>query len=79
MLYKSHFPTNFCGFQELEYIRSYLFGRMAVEINGLLLVSGGLGMIKKQSLRRAGTGGRLVRYGTHYRMRKLMHQKGRSS
>jgi hypothetical protein len=33
------------------------------EINGLLLVSGGLGMsIKKQSLRRAGTGiGRLVK------------------
>jgi hypothetical protein len=73
MLYKSHFPYYFFGFQELEYIRSYLFGRMG-EINGLLLVSGGLGTIKKQSLRRAGTGiGRLVELIT--RMRKLMHQK----
>jgi hypothetical protein len=61
MLYKSHFLT-FLGFQELEYIRSYLFGRMAGEINGLLLVSGGLGMsIKKQSLRRAYWYHRLVK------------------
>jgi hypothetical protein len=59
----NHIPYFFARFQELEYIRSYLFGRMAWgEINGLLLVSGGLELIKKQSLRRAGTGiGRLVK------------------
>jgi hypothetical protein len=39
MLYKSIPSTFFAGFQELEYIRSYLFGRMAWgEINGLLFL-----------------------------------------
>jgi hypothetical protein len=47
------------------------------EINGLLLVSGGLGMFdKEKSLRRAGTGiNRLVNMELITRMRKLMHQK----
>ncbi|MBN9283050.1 MULTISPECIES: glycosyltransferase [Flavobacterium] len=48
-LVKIHFPTNwFARFQELEYVRAFLFGRMAwSQINGLLLVSGGLGMFDK--------------------------------
>lgn len=56
MLYRSHFPDNFFArFQELEYIRSFLFGRMAwSRINGLLLVSGGLGMFDKQTVIEAG-------------------------
>jgi hypothetical protein len=55
MLYKSHFPTTFLRVSELEYIRSYLFGRMAWgEINGLLLVSGGLGMFDKETVIEAG-------------------------
>lgn len=49
-LVKVHFPTNwFARFQELEYVRAFLFGRMAwSQINGLLLVSGGLGMFDKE-------------------------------
>lgn len=56
MLYKSHFPINFFArFQELEYIRSFIFGRMAWgHINGLLLVSGGLGMFDKEIAVKAG-------------------------
>lgn len=51
-LYKSHYPDNFFAcFQELEYIRSFIFGRMAwSRINGLLLVSGGLGMFDKETV-----------------------------
>lgn len=51
MLYKSRFPTNyFARFQELEYTRSFLYGRMAwSRINSLLLVSGGLGMFDKET------------------------------
>jgi hypothetical protein len=82
MLYKSHSLLTFAGFQELEYIRSYLFGRMAWgEINGLLLVSGGLGMsIKKQSLRRAGTGiGRLVKIWNSLQNEKINASKKRRS
>ena len=56
MLYKSHYPTNFFArFQELEYLRSYLFGRMAwSQINSLILVSGGLGMFDKETVIEAG-------------------------
>ncbi|MGO4905242.1 glycosyltransferase family 2 protein [Flavobacterium sp. W20_MBD1_R3] len=49
-LHKVHFPKDwYPRFQELEYVRSFLFGRMAwSQINGLLLVSGGLGMFDKE-------------------------------
>lgn len=80
MLYKSHFPDNFFArFQELEYIRSFLFGRMAwSKINGLLLVSGGLGMFDKETVIEAGgywhkSLGEDMELIT--RMRKLMHEK----
>lgn len=80
MLYRSHFPDNFFArFQELEYIRSFLFGRMAwSRINGLLLVSGGLGMFDKQTVIEAGgywhkSLGEDMELIT--RMRKLMHTK----
>ncbi len=55
-LVKVHFPKNWlCRFQELEYIRSFLFGRMAwTELNGLLIVSGGLGMFDKEIVIKAG-------------------------
>ncbi len=48
-LVQHHYPDNFyAGFQELEYLRSFIFGRMAFSsFNGLLLVSGGLGMFDK--------------------------------
>lgn len=42
-------------FQELEYIRAFLLGRMAwSRINGLMLVSGGLGMFDKEIVLKAG-------------------------
>ncbi|WP_264564988.1 glycosyltransferase family 2 protein [Flavobacterium sp. N3904] len=49
-LVKIHFPKEwYPRFQELEYVRAFLFGRMAwSQINGLLLVSGGLGMFDKE-------------------------------
>lgn len=49
-LVKVHFPKGwYPRFQELEYVRAFLFGRMAwSHINGLLLVSGGLGMFDKE-------------------------------
>ena len=52
MLLQSHYPKNFFArFQELEYIRSFLYGRMAwSRLNGLLLVSGGLGMFDKKTV-----------------------------
>lgn len=55
-LYKVHYPKEwYPGFQELEYVRSFLFGRMAwSQINGLLLVSGGLGMFDKDIVIKAG-------------------------
>ncbi|TRX40792.1 glycosyltransferase family 2 protein [Flavobacterium restrictum] len=80
MLYQSHFPDNFFArFQELEYIRSFLFGRMAwSKVNGLLLVSGGLGMFDKETVIEAGgywhkSLGEDMELIT--RMRKLMHTK----
>lgn len=80
MLYKSHYPDNFFArFQELEYIRSFLFGRMAwSQINCLLLVSGGLGMFDKGTVIEAG-GYWHKSLGEDMdliiRMRKLMHEK----
>jgi cellulose synthase/poly-beta-1,6-N-acetylglucosamine synthase-like glycosyltransferase len=80
MLYKSHYPDNFFArFQELEYIRSFLFGRMAwSQANCLLLVSGGLGMFDKGTVIEAGgywhkSLGEDMELIT--RMRKLMHEK----
>jgi cellulose synthase/poly-beta-1,6-N-acetylglucosamine synthase-like glycosyltransferase len=80
MLYKSHFPDNFFArFQELEYIRSFLFGRMAwSKINGLLLVSGGLGMFDKETVIEAGGywhKSLVEDMELITRMRKLMHEK----
>lgn len=56
LLRKIHFPKQwYPRFQELEYVRSFLFGRMAwSQINGLLLVSGGLGMFDKDIVIKAG-------------------------
>jgi cellulose synthase/poly-beta-1,6-N-acetylglucosamine synthase-like glycosyltransferase len=80
MLYKSHFPkTFFPRFQELEYLRSFIFGRMAwSRTNCLLLVSGGLGMFDKETVIEAGgywhqSLGEDMELIT--RMRKLMHDK----
>ena len=55
-LVQHHYPNNFyAGFQELEYLRSFVFGRMAFSsFNGLLLVSGGLGMFDKDIVFAAG-------------------------
>ncbi len=79
-LYKSHYPDNFFAcFQELEYIRSFIFGRMAwSRINGLLLVSGGLGMFDKETVIEVGgywhkSLGEDLELIT--RMRKHMHNK----
>lgn len=46
----SHYPKNFFArFQELEYIRSFIFGRMAWgKMNSLLIVSGGLGLFDRR-------------------------------
>ncbi len=80
MLYKSHYPDNFFArFQELEYIRSFIFGRMAwSKLNGLLLVSGGLGIFDKDTVIEVGgywhkSLGEDLELVT--RMRKLMHEK----
>ncbi|MDQ6469376.1 glycosyltransferase [Flavobacterium sp. LHD-80] len=55
-LFRVHYPKEWYPmFQELEYVRSFLFGRMAwSQINGLLLVSGGLGMFDKDIVIKAG-------------------------
>lgn len=55
-LTKVHFPKDwYPRFQELEYVRAFLFGRMGwSRINGLLLVSGGLGMFDKEIAIKAG-------------------------
>lgn len=55
-LVKIHFPKGwYARFQELEYVRAFLFGRMALsEINSLLLVSGGLGMFDKEIVIKSG-------------------------
>lgn len=76
---KIHFPKNWwASFQELEYIRAFLMGRMAwSQINGLLLVSGGLGMFDKEIAIKAGgywhkSLGEDMELIT--RMRKYMHE-----
>ena len=78
-LIKVHFPKDwYPRFQELEYVRSFLFGRMAwSQINGLLLVSGGLGMFDKDIVIKAGgywhkSLGEDMELIT--RMRKYMHE-----
>nr|WP_315149737.1 glycosyltransferase [uncultured Flavobacterium sp.] len=55
-LVKIHFPTGwYARFQELEYVRAFLLGRMALsQINSLLLVSGALGMFDKEIVIKAG-------------------------
>lgn len=55
-LVKVHFPKGwYARFQELEYVRAFVFGRMALsQINSLLLVSGGLGMFDKEIVIKAG-------------------------
>lgn len=77
---QSHYPVNFFArFQELEYLRAFLFGRMAwSRINGLLLVSGGLGMFDKDLVIEVGgywhkSLGEDMELIT--RMRKRMHEK----
>lgn len=80
MLYKSNYPKNFFAcFQELEYIRSFLYGRMAwSRLNGLLLVSGGLGMFDRKIVIEVG-GYKKESLGEDMelitRMRKYMHLK----
>lgn len=80
MLYKSHFPKNFFArFQELEYIRAFLYGRMAwSRMNGLLLVSGALGIFDREIVIEVG-GYKKECLGEDMelvtRMRKYMHEK----
>ncbi|MEM9143100.1 MAG: glycosyltransferase [Bacteroidota bacterium] len=80
MLRQSHFPSNFFArFQELEYTRAFVFGRMAwTHINSLLLVSGGLGMFHKETAIAAG-GYWHKSMGEDMdliiRMRQLMHKR----
>ncbi len=79
-LTRIHFPRHwYPRFQELEYIRAFLFGRMAWgQINSLLLVSGGLGMFDKEIVIEIGgywhkSLGEDMELIT--RMRKHMHEK----
>lgn len=55
-LKKVRAPNQFLPlFQELEYIRAFLLGRMAwSKINGLMLVSGGLGLFDKEIVLKSG-------------------------
>jgi cellulose synthase/poly-beta-1,6-N-acetylglucosamine synthase-like glycosyltransferase len=78
MLYKSHYPDNWLArFQELEYMRSFIFGRMAwSNINCLMLVSGGLGMFDKEiAIKAGGYWGKSLGEDLELitRMRKHMH------
>lgn len=79
-LHRVHFPAQwYPRFQELEYLRSFLFGRMAwSKINGLLLVSGGLGMFDTDIVIKVGgywhkSLGEDMELIT--RMRKYMHEQ----
>lgn len=79
-LKKVRFPKEmYPRFQELEYVRAFLFGRMAwSRMNGLLLVSGGLGMFEKKTFFEVGgywhsSLGEDMELIT--RMRKLMHER----
>lgn len=78
-LVKVHMPNNLLSrFQVLEYIRSFLLSRMAwSRINGLLIISGALGLFDKDIVIKCGG------YSTQtvgedmelvIRMRKYMHQ-----
>lgn len=79
-MYKSNYPKNFFAcFQELEYIRCFLYGRMAwSRINGSLLVSGGLGMFDRKLVIEVG-GYKKESLGEDMelitRMRKYMYEK----
>ncbi|MBZ9627166.1 glycosyltransferase [Psychroflexus sp. CAK1W] len=80
LLKEVRFPREmFPRFQELEYVRSFLFGRMAwSRMNGLLLVSGGLGMFEKKAFFEVG-GYWHDSLGEDLdlviRLRKLMHEQ----
>jgi cellulose synthase/poly-beta-1,6-N-acetylglucosamine synthase-like glycosyltransferase len=79
-LIKVHFPKKWYPmFQELEYVRAFLFGRMAwSQLNSLILVSGGLGMFDKEVVIEAG-GYMHTSLGEDMelilRMRKVMYDK----
>lgn len=79
-LLKVHFPNKWYPmFQELEYVRAFLFGRMAwSQLNSLILVSGGLGMFDKEVAIEAG-GYMHTSLGEDMeliiRMRKVMYDK----
>lgn len=79
-LLKVHFPKQWYPmFQELEYVRAFLFGRMAwSQLNSLILVSGGLGMFDKEVAIEAG-GYKHTSLGEDLelviRMRKVMYDK----
>ncbi len=79
-LVKVHFPKQWYPmFQELEYVRAFLFGRMAwSQLNSLILVSGGLGMFNKEVAIEAG-GYTHTSLGEDMeliiRMRKVMYDK----
>ncbi len=79
-LLKIHFPKKWYPmFQELEYVRAFLFGRMAwSQLNSLILVSGALGMFDKEIAIEAG-GYMHTSLGEDMeliiRMRKVMHDK----
>ncbi|WP_339612095.1 glycosyltransferase family 2 protein, partial [uncultured Planktosalinus sp.] len=79
-LLKVHFPKKWYPmFQELEYVRAFLFGRMAwSQLNSLILVSGGLGMFNKEIAIKAG-GYMHTSLGEDMeliiRMRKVMYER----
>lgn len=79
-LVKVHFPNKWYPmFQELEYVRAFLFGRMAwSQLNSLILVSGGLGMFDKEVAIEGG-GYKHTSLGEDLdliiRMRKVMNEK----
>lgn len=79
-LVKVHYPNQWYPmFQELEYVRAFLFGRMAwSQLNSLILVSGGLGMFDKEVAIEAG-GYMHTSLGEDMeliiRMRKVMYDK----
>ena len=74
-------PKNFLtSVQEIEYLRSYLLGRMAwSKINGLIIVSGGIGLFDREIAIKAG-GYDPKSFGEDMeltvRMRKCMHDIG---
>ncbi|WP_423148184.1 glycosyltransferase family 2 protein [Rubrolithibacter danxiaensis] len=80
-LVKVHMPSSLIPrFQVLEYIRAFLMGRMAwTKINGLLLISGAMGLFDKEIVIKAGgynhnTVGEDMELVV--RMRRYMHDHG---